>query len=139
MKKSGIIRVSILMVLLNTFVAGIYGQQKPEQPKIKTVVVYEEKYDKLISKKLKESETTYDINGNILEDIQYKDGKIDKHFTYEYDSNNNKIKETEFDQSGKVKEYSEYKYDRNLRIEKTVYDPQGKMTMRKDYVYTTFN
>lgn len=139
MKKSLIIRASILAVVLIALGVSSYGQQSPEQPKIKTVVVYEEKYDKLISKKLKESETTYDINGNILEDIQYKDGKVDKHFRYVYDSNNNKIKETEFDQSGNVKEYSEYKYDRNLRIEKTVYDPQGKMTMRKDYVYTTFN
>jgi antitoxin component YwqK of YwqJK toxin-antitoxin module len=139
MKKSVIIRGSILMAVLLASAVSSYGQQNPEQPKIKTVVVYEEKYDKLISKKLKESETTYDINGNILEDIQYKDGKVDKHFRYEYDSNNNKIKEIEYDLSGKVKEYSEYKYDRNLRIEKTVYDPQGKITMKKDYVYTTFN
>ncbi|MCU0456379.1 MAG: hypothetical protein MUE74_08760, partial [Bacteroidales bacterium] len=115
MKKSVIIRGSILMAVLLASAVSSYGQQNPEQPKIKTVVVYEEKYDKLISKKLKESETTYDINGNILEDIQYKDGKVDKHFRYEYDSNNNKIKEIEYDLSGKVKEYSEYKYDRNLR------------------------
>ena len=117
---------------------NISAQQGTVAPKVKTVIVYEEKFDKLVSKKLKESETTYDVNGNILEDIQYKEGKVDKHFKYQYDANNNKIKETEYDPSGNVSEYSEYKYDRNLRVEKTVFSPQGKMTLKKVYIYTTY-
>lgn len=114
------------------------AQQVTAAPKVKTVIVYEEKFDKLVSKKLKESETTYDVNGNILEDIQYKEGKVDKHFKYQYDANNNKVKETEYSPSGSISEYSEYKYDRNLRVEKTVFTPQGKMTLKKVYIYTTY-
>ncbi len=114
------------------------AQQASPAPKVKTVIVYEEKFDKLVSKKLKESETTYDVNGNILEDIQYKEGKVDKHFKYQYDANNNKVKETEYDSSGNISEYSEYKYDRNLRVEKTVFTSQGKMTLKKVYIYTTY-
>jgi hypothetical protein len=127
-----------LMTVFLFSALGISAQQNSVTPKVKTVVVYEEKFDKLVSKKLKESETTYDVNGNILEDIQYKEGKVDKHFKYEYDANNNKIRETEFDPSGNISEYSEYKYDRNLRIEKTVFTPQGKMTLKKAYIYTTY-
>jgi hypothetical protein len=139
-KRNAIFMILILLVL---GARGVSGQQaaaqKPqEQPRLKSIVVYEEKFDKLLSRKNKESETTYDINGNILEDIQYKDGKVDKHFKYVYDSNNNKIKETEYDPSGNVKEYSEYKYDRNLRTEKTVYEPQGKIKSKKAYIYTTY-
>jgi hypothetical protein len=134
--KSKLTLVLTALFLFN--VISVAGQQKPVQPKVKTIIVYEEKFDKLVSKKLKESETTYDANGNILEDIQYKDGKIDKHFKYVYDANNNKIKETELDPSGNIGEYSEYKYNNNLRTEKTVYDPQGKVKSKKQYVYTTF-
>jgi hypothetical protein len=129
--------LGLMTVYLFTAVS-VSAQQNPATPKVKTVVVYEEKFDKIVSKKLKESETTYDVNGNILEDIQYKEGKVDKHFKYQYDANNNKIKETEYDPSGKIAEYSEYKYDKNLRVEKTVYDPQGKITLKKAYIYTTY-
>ncbi len=135
-RKSYLVLGLMTVFLIST--VRITAQQNSVTPKVKTVVVYEEKFDKLVSKKLKESETTYDINGNILEDIQYKEGKVDKHFKYQYDANNNKIKETEYDPSGNVEEYSEYKYDRNLRMEKIVYDPQGKVTLKKAYIYTTF-
>jgi hypothetical protein len=138
MKPTGRFVIFILMILVIAGTANVSAQQMSSQPKVKTITVYEEKFDKLVSKKLKESETTYDVNGNILEDIQYKDGKVDKHFKYQYDTNNNKIKETEFDPSGDIEEYSEYKYDKNLRVEKTVFDPQGKITMKKVYIYTTY-
>jgi len=117
---------------------NVSAQQTTSDPKVKSIIVYEEKFDKLVSKQVKESETTYDVKGNILEDIQYLEGKVDKHFKYQYDENNNKIKETEFDPSGNVIEYSEYKYDKNLRIEKVVYDPKGKIKLKKVYVYTTY-
>lgn len=134
--KNKLVYVVVAVFIFN--MPYLNAQQVTAAPKVKTVVVYEEKFDKLVSKKIKESETTYDVNGNILEDIQYKEGKVDKHFKYQYDSNSNKIKETEYDPSGNISEYSEYKYDRNLRVEKTVFTPQGKMKLKKEYIYTTF-
>ncbi len=113
--------------------------QKPGTPdKVKSVVTYEEKYDMLVKKQYKESETYYDSRGNIVESITYKLGKVDKHFKYEYDADNNKIKEEEFDAAGKIKETSEYKYANGLRIEKNVYDPNKKLKSKKTYVYTTY-
>jgi hypothetical protein len=102
------------------------------------VVVSEEKYDMLIKKQFKESETYYDSHGNILETITYKEGKVVKHFKYQYDSDNNKIKEEEYDVSGRLKEISEYKYVNGLRSEKTVYDSNKKIKSKKTYVYTTY-
>jgi antitoxin component YwqK of YwqJK toxin-antitoxin module len=106
--------------------------------KVKSIVVTEEKYDMLIKKQYKESESYYDTKGNLIESITYKLGKVDKHFKYQYDADNNKIKEEEFDPSGRIKESSEYKYADGLRTEKTVYDPNRKMKSRKTYVYTKF-
>jgi len=135
------ISIRLISVLLIIFVAGsikVFGQQNNAMNKIKTVIVYDEKFDKLISKKYKESETSYDLKGNITEDIQYTEGKVDKHFVYQYDSENNKIKETEFDPNGRVIKISEYKIEKGLRIEKTVYDVNMKIKSKKTYVYTSY-
>jgi hypothetical protein len=78
------------------------------------------------------------MRGNVLENISYKQGKVDKHFKYQYDSDNNKIKEEEFDAAGKLKESSEYKYANGMRTEKTVYDSNKKLKSKKTYVYTTY-
>ena len=85
----------------------------------------------LVKKQYKESETYYDTHGNVVESINYKLGKVDKHFKYEYDADNNKIKEEEFDASGKIKETSDYKYENGLRTEKNVYDSNKKLKSRK--------
>jgi antitoxin component YwqK of YwqJK toxin-antitoxin module len=106
--------------------------------KVKSIVVTEEKYDMLVKKQFKESETYYDSKGNITESIEYKQGKVDKHFKYEYDAENNKIKEEEYDTSGRLKEISEYKYVNGLRTEKTVYDSNKKMKSKKTYTYTSY-
>jgi hypothetical protein len=114
------------------------GQQKPVPPKVKSVIVYDEKFDKLVAKKSKESETVYDAHGNIIEEIEYINNKVDKHFQYQYDASDNKIKEFELDSSGKITKTSEYKYDKGLRIEKTIAGADGKVRTKKTYVYTTF-
>jgi hypothetical protein len=105
---------------------------------IKSIVVSDEKYDMIVKKQYKESETYYDSHGNVVESISYKQGKIDKHFKYEYDADNNKIKEEEFDASGKIKESSDYKFVNGLRTEKNVYDSNKKLKSRKTYTYTTY-
>ncbi|HRW86217.1 MAG TPA: hypothetical protein P5180_12360 [Bacteroidales bacterium] len=130
--------VMLIIVLVSAGTISLYAQQNQGLPRLKTVTVYEEKFDKLLSHKYKESETTYDERGNILEDIQYKEGKVDKHFRFQYDDNNNKIKETELDASGQIIEYSEYRFENNLRVEKWIYDPRGRLKTHKEYVYTIY-
>jgi hypothetical protein len=128
-----------LILLLSLLTTGSAISQKSDsKPKIKSIVVLEEKNDVLIKKQLKESETYYDQKGNILEEIRYKQGKVNKHFKYQYDSNSNKIKEEEYNPSGDIIESSEYKYDNGMRIEKIVYDEKGKIISKKIYQYTTY-
>jgi hypothetical protein len=74
----------------------------------------------------------------LLEEINYKPGKVTKHFKYQYDSDNNKIKEKEYDPSGRIKESSEYKYKNELRGEKIGYEGSKKVISKKIYNYTTF-
>jgi len=131
-----LILVPAALFLMSTFSA--IGQQKPALPKVKSIIVYDEKFDKLVSKKSKDSETVYDAHGNIIEEIQYVNNKVDTHFQYQYDASDNKIKELELDSSGKVTKTSEYKYDKGLRIEKTIAGADGKIKTKKTYVYTTF-
>lgn len=139
MKKSKVILLLLVTAFLFAIPSLASAQDKPGQPKLKTVTVYDEKFDNLISKKVIESQVTYDIKGNILEEIEYSGTKVTKHFQYQYDENSNKIKEIEFDAAGKVSKTSEYKIDsRGLRTEKTIYGPDGKLRRRKTYVYTTF-
>jgi len=129
----------IILIIVFLVCASSAKSQKHETPdKIKSVIVTEEKYDMIVKKQYKESETYYDSRGNVLESITYKQGKVDKHFKYEYDADNNKIKEEEFDLSGKIKESSDYKYVNGLRTEKNVYDSNKKQKSKKIYTYTTY-
>lgn len=128
----------ILIIMFLAFALTAECQKTGIPDKIKSVVVSEEKYDMLVKKQYRESETYYDTHGNVVESINYKLGKVDKHFKYGYDADNNKIKEEEFDASGKIKETSEYKYENGLRIEKNVYDSNKKLKSRKTYIYTTY-
>lgn len=128
--------ILIIMFLASAISAECQKSGTPD--KIKSVVVTEEKYDMIVKKQYKDSETYYDSRGNVIESITYKQGKIDKRFKYEYDADNNKIKEEEFDPSGKIKESSDYKYVNGLRAEKNVYDSNKKLKSRKTYTYTTF-
>jgi antitoxin component YwqK of YwqJK toxin-antitoxin module len=127
-----------LFILLAAIPVSAICQKAGSNENIRSIVVTEEKYDMLIKKQYKESETYYDTKGNLIESITYKLGKVDKHFKYQYDADNNKIKEEEFDMTGRIKESSEYKYTDGLRTEKIVYDSNRKMKSKKTYVYTKF-
>lgn len=132
------IKTFLLIILAVSYSMSAVCQKTAPSDKIKSVIVTEEKYDMLVKKQLKESETYYDSKGNVTESITYKLGKVDKHFKYEYDAENNKIKEEEFEPSGRLKESSEYKYSNGLRTEKSVYDPNKKMKSKKVYTYTSY-
>jgi hypothetical protein len=128
----------ILILFLSAIAVSATGQKPDKKEKIKSIIVLEEKHDMLVKKQFKESETYFDIRGNIIEEITYKQGKVKKHFKYEYDSDDNKIKEEKLDHSGRLLEYSEYKIENGLRVEKTVYDSNKKVKSRKIYQYTKF-
>jgi hypothetical protein len=129
-------------ILLIIFLSGVNmaanSQEKGSKDKIRSIVVLEEKNDMLVKKQYKESETNFDIHGNILEEIKYNQGKVIKHFKYQYDSDNNKINEEELDPSGRVTESSEYKFENGLRVEKITYDQNKKIKSKKIYSYTKF-
>lgn len=143
LKKSNIQKMRItgsllFLMLTMSLSTSLEAQQKTTDKKIKSIIVSQERYDMLVTRKYKDSEQFFDIKGNLLEDITYKQGKINKHFKYQYDSDNNKIKEEEFDPSGRLIESSEYKYENGLRTEKYVYDPNKKLKSKRIYHYTTF-
>jgi hypothetical protein len=128
----------IIIIMFLACALSANSQKSGAIDKIKSVVVTEEKYDMIVKKQYKDSETYYDSRGNVIESITYKQGKIDKRFKYEYDAENNKIKEEEYDASGKIKESSDYKYVNGLRTEKNVYDSNKKMKSKKTYTYTNY-
>ena len=119
----------------------VYGQDKKAvKHKLKSITEYEQKYEKGVAgKALKESEILYDSDGNIIEETEYKLGKVSKHMIYQYDEDNNKIRETELDPSGKKIKVTEFKYTADgLKSEKIVYDANNKILSRKTYKYETY-
>lgn len=131
-------RISALLMVLIITIVPAFSQKEGSRQKIRSITIIEEKSDVLIKKQVKDSETFYDLQGNIIEEINYKQGKEDKHFRYQYDLDKNKVKEEKIDPSGEVYEYSEYKYEGGLRVEKTVYTGNGKQISKKIYKYTTW-
>jgi len=132
------LKTVIFIITILTTSLSAKCQKTESDNKVKSVIVTEEKYDMLVNKQFKESETYYDSRGNVIESITYKQGKVDKHFKYQYDLENNKIIEEEFDTSGRIKETSAYKYENGMRTEKTVYDPNKKIKLKKHYIYTKY-
>ncbi|MCB8999001.1 MAG: hypothetical protein H6540_02885 [Bacteroidales bacterium] len=135
MKKFRFIISLASVILISSFCTISYAQtNSAAKPKSRTA--YEEKTVKGVKSTEIDSEEKYDALGNIVDEIDYKDGKINKHYVYEYDTRGNKIKETELDTSGKTKKVSEYKYENGLKTEKLVYDSAKKLISRKTYTYS---
>ena len=146
----------LIFALIMLCSASVYGQKKKRilRNKIKTIIVYEQKGT---AQAQKESETSYNTQGKISEEIDYDEGKVQDHIKYEYDEEGNLVKETHLDASGKtvktiqfsynasgqaIKEIEtnssgktfktiEYKYDGELKSEKDVYDGNNKLKSKK--------
>jgi hypothetical protein len=131
-------RCTLLLTVIISLNATLCAQKKEPDKKIRSIIVYQERYDMLVTRKYKDTEQYFDPHGNLIEDISYKQGKVTKHFKYQYDPDDNKIKEEEFDSSGRLVETSEYKYENGMRTEKYVYDANRKLKSKKTYQYTTF-
>jgi len=132
---------AVIFLIILVWPVLVFGQDKKAAAnKLKSITVSEQKFEKgAAGKATVESVTRYDQAGNIIEEIEYKLGKVDKHFTYKYDASNNKIQEVELDASGKKIKVAEYKYDsNNLRTEKTVYDGSNQILSRKTYKYESY-
>jgi YD repeat-containing protein len=135
MKKTAIVLLMLAWPML------MLGQDKKAVAgKLKSITVHEQKYEKGVAGKANvESVVRYDEAGNIIEEIEYKLGRVDKHFTYKYNDANNKVEEVELDPSGRKIKVTEYKYNSaNLRTEKTVYDGKNQILSKKTYKYETY-
>jgi hypothetical protein len=131
-------KISIILIALIWPVLVSAQEKKAMANKLKSITVYEQKYEKVDGKALIESVTKYDQAGNIIEEIEYKQGKVDKHILYKYDGANNKILETELDPSGKKTKITEFKYTNNLRTERIVYDGNNRVLSKRTYKYELY-
>lgn len=132
---------TVIAFLLLVLPLSLFSQEKKAVAnKLKSITVHEQKYEKgNAGKVMVESVVKYDQAGNIIEEIEYKEGKVDKHFTYKYDAANNKIQEIELDPSGKKIKITEYKYNSsNLRTERNVYSGSNQLISKKTYKYEVY-
>ncbi len=135
MIKNNLIHIILLTAFILIGNAQVNAQDNSSAG-IKTKITHQEKVEKGKKSVSIDAEEKYDVRGNTIEEIEYKDGKIDKHILYEYDSENNRIKETELDATGKPKKIGEYKYENGLRKEKYIYDASKSLLSKKTYTYT---
>lgn len=117
-------------------------EEKSFYPKsgVKKMIVLEQDYDngKPDGGDEIKTATIFDKKGNIIEEIDYKDGKVNKSVIYEYNESGQKTKETEKDEDGKVDKVTVYKYKDGLRVEKTVYNKDNRIKSIKKYKYEKF-
>ncbi|MGB3075933.1 MAG: hypothetical protein WBB36_11460 [Chitinophagales bacterium] len=135
MKNCGFILILIHIVSFHSM--QLFAQSKMTPGKVKSVteVVIETKGGK-------ETESTksfqsFDLRGNLLEEIEYDDyGKIKTHTTSEYNDQNQKVKETSLLPDGKTETITNYIYDHEgNRISKIVLDKNNEVKSKKLYRY----
>jgi hypothetical protein len=159
-------KIFTMVLFIGISCTGIHAQKKKTvaHNNLKKVVVLEQTFNESAEKPVKDSETTFDEKGNIIEEIEYNNEKIKHHTKYEfsetgektketelnpagkitkttefkYDSDGRKTKETEYDNSGKITKTIEYKYNGDLKTERIVYDSNHKAKSKKTYQYTTY-
>lgn len=140
MKKKHGLRIVLFSVGLLVS-ATLYSQKNDSKPKVKSVTVMEENYeDDKSGTQQKESFTRFDLQGNIVELIEYdKEGKEKQHILYEYDKEGHKTKETSLKANGNKDKEEVFIYQNGLRTEKIVYYGNGKIKSKKKYIYVFEN
>ena len=133
--KRDLVQWCVILAFVVTICLNMQAQDKVQTPKVKSLVVQEEEFGKASAGKRLESETSYDPSGNIIEEKQYKDGKLDSYVRNEYDKDGNKVKVTEMDDAGHVLKCTVYKYEKGLRTEKQVFGANQKIKSKKTYQY----
>jgi hypothetical protein len=130
----------VCLLLLSAVMLPLSAQDKKAQKhNLKTITVYEQKSEKgKMGKSLPESQTSYDAQGNVIDEVEYSNGKVSKHVSYQYNENNDRVRETEFDNLGNKIKVTEYKYSDGLKTEKAVYNGSGQLLSKKTYKYETF-
>lgn len=140
MKKSIICRLLLFVVAIFVSTA-LLAQKNEAKPKVKSITVMEENYeDDKAGTQQKESFTRFDLQGNIVELIEYdKEGKEKQHVLYEYNKEGHKTKETLLKANGNKDKVEEFIYQNGLRTEKIVYYGNGKIKSKKKYIYVFEN
>ena len=140
MKSSVFLRILLFSAAL-LVATTLFAQKSDTKPKVKSVTVMEENYeDDKSGTQQKESFTRFDLQGNIVELIEYdKEGKEKQHILYEYDKEGHKTKETSLKANGNKDKEEVFIYQNGLRTEKIVYYGNGKIKSKKKYIYVFEN
>lgn len=129
----------LILVSISLFsLVQLTNAQNDAKKGIKKISTYETDYELGTSKAILEREVTYDAKGNILEEKDYKNGKVKNHFSYSYDIDNNKIEQIEYDENGKQKKIFKYIYKNNLKVERISLDGKGHVKAKKTYQYEMY-
>ncbi len=126
-----ILFLSMVLVCIN-----VSAQDKQmKKNNIKSVIEVYTDYSTGVEVKSVESEQYFNVNGELIELKEFKDGKFVLHEKYDYDLNGNKIKEVRYDAKGKIDRIIDYKYQGKLKTERIDYYPNGKIKSQKVYKY----
>ena len=120
------------------FAQSTHSQKKKTvlQNNLKSVVVYEQSNVSKTDKGVKIEETIFDLNGNIIDEFEYENGKESSHVKYEYDDAEKKIKESKLNAQGRVIKSTLFEYnDEDLRVKEIESDGSGKIVKIIEYSY----
>jgi hypothetical protein len=131
---------NLIIIFLITFIPAFTSAQSRKEIKaagIKAITEYKTEYKSGVEKKIRQSETKYDAEGNDTELIEYDDfGKITKHEKYTYNTENDKASVAEYDAAGKLKKTTKFTYNENGdKLTVAEYDGAGKLKKTTKYTY----
>ncbi|MCE3225845.1 MAG: hypothetical protein K0S32_396 [Bacteroidetes bacterium] len=126
----------VLPVILALFLVNVsFGQKKKEIKKygVRAIVVTETHGSKTVN----DSKTTYDGNGEVIEEVNYdKEGTIKSTVKYKNNKDGDVVEEAEYDEKGALKEKRQYKYNGlGEKVEELVTDKDNKVLKKSVYTY----
>jgi hypothetical protein len=126
-----ILPLALVLFLVNFSVA----QKKKELKKygIRNITVTETHGSKTVN----DSKTTYDSNGEVIEEINYdKEGAVKTTVKYKNNKDGDVIEESEYDDKNALKEKRQYKYNGlGEKVEELVTDKDNKVIKKSVYTY----
>lgn len=130
--------VALVVFLSLLFFSSLEAQKKKTviQNNLKSVVVYEQTSASKADKGVKIEETIFDLNGNVIDELEYENGKESSHTKYEYDDAEKKTKESKLNPQGRVVKSTVFEYnDDDLRVREIESDGSGRVVKITEYTY----
>ncbi|NVO19908.1 MAG: hypothetical protein HXX13_09415 [Bacteroidetes bacterium] len=129
--------LGIVCLLCFYLIAPCQSDKDIKKNKIKSITTWQSTKESGPDNPLKESFETYDKEGNMTQQIEYKaDGSVDKKEVSRFDKSGNKIEEIKYEGDNVISSRKTLKYDKfQNKIEEDEFSPSGILLKKTLILY----